>query len=370
MVMITEEPVSFKNRARQEIYGVAHIPCVHGIEKKVGVIFLNPGPGYRIRLYVKLARKLAQQGFYALRFDPVDLGESERFAEELMLFDIYNSINKGQFVPDTIDSINFFIHKCELDEVILIGLCGGAMTALLTAPSCQKLSALILLSFPVLFSTLEADVNTADSSHDRDLLKGYLANLLDFRDGNLYLWGSLLRKIREVGLPKATARFAEAFMGPLKKDRSSLHPSFNKLFLGPFERVKKQIPISFIFGEHDKWRLYFEVEFEQKLLKRNKEKDYRKFMINGENHLFTLKESQDELVSIILSLLPSVGITGGSNASQPKENKGITPLFQSKVRGDSLSGVSSQITGNGAGASEYGASEDIGDRVDAAVKEG
>ena len=87
-------------------------------------------------------------------------------------------------------------------------------------------------------------------------------------------------------------------------------------------------------------------------------------MINGENHLFTIQESQDELVSIILGLLPSVSITGGSDASQPKENKGIT-LFRSKIRGNSLSGVSSQITGNSAGASE-----DIGDRVDAAVKEG
>ena len=87
--MISEEPVSFKNRAGQELYGVAHIPCVHGIEKRVGVIFLNPGPGYRIanqRLYVKLARKLAQKGFYALRFDPAGFGESEGFVEETHAF--------------------------------------------------------------------------------------------------------------------------------------------------------------------------------------------------------------------------------------------------------------------------------------------
>ena len=106
-----------------------------------------------------------------------------------MLFDLYTSINKGRFIHDTVDSVNFFIHKCELDEVILIGLCGGAMTALLAAPSCQKLSALILLGFPVLFSTLRQTGNTVDSSYDRDILKGYLVNLHGFQEGKFIFMG-------------------------------------------------------------------------------------------------------------------------------------------------------------------------------------
>ncbi len=310
--MIIEEPVNFKNRAGQKLYGVAHIPCTQGTEKRVGIIFLNPGPQYRIghhRLYVHLARKLAQKGFYALRFDLAGLGESEGYLGEVMLFDLFASINKGLFVNDTIDSVNFFIHKHELDEVILIGLCGGAMTALLASPLCQKLGALILLSFPVFFSPLEALGNTVDSSYDRNTLKDYLVNLVSFRKEHLCLWELLLKKIREIGLHEAADRFAKALTGSLRKGRPSLHPCFNKLFLYPLERAKKQIPISFIFGEHDKWRFYFEVEFEQKLLKKDTENNYTKCIIKGEDHLFTVPDSQDEIVRIISGLFPSVGIT-------------------------------------------------------------
>jgi pimeloyl-ACP methyl ester carboxylesterase len=334
MVMVIEEPVDFKNRAGQKLYGIVHIPCVHGIGKRVGVIFLNPGPQYRIanhRLYVKLARTLAQKGFYALRFDPAGFGESEGFVKELMIFDLFASINKGRFIHDTIDSINFFIHKCELDEVMLIGLCGGATTALLAAPFCQKLSALILLSFPVFFTPLEAlgnAGNAVDSSHDRNTLKSYLMNLISFRKESLCLWGEISRKIREIGLPEATCRVVKALTGSLRKGPPTLHPYFNKLFLDPLERVKKQIPVSFIFGEHDKWRLYFEVEFERKLLKGNKEKNYRKYIIKGEDHLFTVQESQDRIVSIILDLFPPFGTTGASSASQQEEKRSVTFSLQ------------------------------------------
>jgi len=313
VIMATEKPVSFKNRAGQELYGIVHIPCAHGMEKRVGIIFLDPGLGYRIahyRLYVKLARKLAQKGFYALRFDPAGLGESEGSVEESMLFDIFNLINKGLFINDTVDAANFFIHECELEEIILIGLCGGAITALLASPHCQKLRSLILLSFPVLFSSLyiaRESVNPADA---QDTLKDYLGTLTNFNKASLYSLKFLLKKIKDRGLHESAVRFTKALMGTFGKDQPDFNPNFNMTFLDAFERMEKDISINFIFGEHDKWKLYFEVEFEQKVLKKykEKEKNYNKFIIKGESHLFTFQKSHDELMDIILGLLPSVGI--------------------------------------------------------------
>jgi len=313
--MFREEPVSFKNRADQELFGVAHLPLVSNDERvrKIGVIFLNPGPGYRIahrRLYVRLARRLAQEGYYALRFDPAGIGESEGSVDEATLFNLFTSINKGRFINDVNDAADFFITRYGLEEIILIGLCGGAMTALLAAPYCrQKLTSLILLSFPVLFNSLEAEEKTALApAYARDIVRGYLTNLMNFKVLSLSAWKSLVRNIKDRGLHRLLARLLEVLRQAVSKDSPSfLHPNFNKLFLDVLERVKKDIEINFIFGEYDRWKLYFEVEFEQKIAKKWAEKGYRKFIIKNENHLFTFQESQDELIGVILGLLPPTG---------------------------------------------------------------
>ncbi|MEW6382234.1 MAG: alpha/beta hydrolase [bacterium] len=305
-----EEPVIFKNKNNQELYGIAHIPSENESRKKIGIIFLNPGPGYRTghnRLYVILARKLSQKGFYCLRFDPAGLGESEGEVEEAMLFDLFTSINQGRFVHDTIEAANFFIEKYELRELILTGLCGGAMTALLAAPHCQKVSSLILMGFPVLFSSLDIGSGTQHAVYARRTLRNCRAWIANFNVISLDSYRGLIRKIKAYGLYELAALLPKALLRTLKKDSHDFHPHFNKLFMDVLESVSRDIKIGFIFGEHDRWRLFFEVEFEQKKMCRKYEKkySYRKFIIKEADHLLSSQTCQKELLDVIEYIMHS-----------------------------------------------------------------
>ncbi|MEW5804398.1 MAG: hypothetical protein AB1847_20065 [bacterium] len=301
--MVMEEPVRFKNRAKYELYGIAHIPSKNEVEKKVGLIFLNAGLGDRIafnRLHVTLSRRLAQNGFYSLRFDPAGLGESEGDIEEAMLFDLYASINKGRFIHDVIDAVEFFTSKYGLEEIVLAGLCGGATTALLAAPHCGKVSSLILMGFPVLFSPLDAKKGVLDPTSAQYLLKNQLIRLINFKIPILSSWNTILGKIKNDGLFELTANLLKSWLTVFKKSHNSFHPNFNKLSLDTLERVRGSIDINFIFGECDMWKLYFEEEFEQKVGKDCENKYfYRKFIIKNANHTFTFRECHNELIDVI-----------------------------------------------------------------------
>ena len=76
-----EEAVTFENKKGEKIFGIVHIPDLTPFgEKKVGINLLDPGIKYRVapnRLNIKLARRLCQNGYYVLRFDPAGIGDSE-----------------------------------------------------------------------------------------------------------------------------------------------------------------------------------------------------------------------------------------------------------------------------------------------------
>lgn len=138
-MMLTERPITFENEGDQ-LVGMIHEP-VEGGGAKPGVVMLHGFTGNRIeqhQMFVKTARKLAQAGFYVLRFDFRGSGESQgRFVR---------MTTSGE-ISDALVAIDWFKANTGVDpyQVAVLGFSmGGCVAAYAAAQTDVK--ALILWS--------------------------------------------------------------------------------------------------------------------------------------------------------------------------------------------------------------------------------
>lgn len=82
----------------------------------VSNIGLNHRPGPN-RLWVEFARRMASKGFVTLRFDLSGLGDSTARSDSLSSAERFNI--------DMREAVDFVLHKKQLSQVALIGLCSG-----------------------------------------------------------------------------------------------------------------------------------------------------------------------------------------------------------------------------------------------------
>lgn len=135
-----EEAVQF-GKARS-LVGIVTSPAPeHG--DKPGVVLLNPGIVHRVgpgRIYVKIARALAAQGFTALRFDLSGIGDSSARLD--------NRRFEESSVDEACAAMTFLETTRGITRFILLGGCSGAVVSLETAGADRRAIAGILINFP------------------------------------------------------------------------------------------------------------------------------------------------------------------------------------------------------------------------------
>jgi uncharacterized protein len=108
-------------------------PCSRGVLVIVG------GPQYRVgshRQFVLLGRKLAEEGYAALRFDYRGMGDSSGTPRSFDAID-----------ADIRAAVDCFVRSCpRLTEIVLWGLCDGASAALIYAHQDERVRGVILLN--------------------------------------------------------------------------------------------------------------------------------------------------------------------------------------------------------------------------------
>lgn len=139
---ISEYPVRFK-AATSELFGVLTAP-ERLSARAIGVV-ITTGGAYiaapnRNRLSVRLARRLASQGFHVLRFDYHGVGESTDVIEGYRL--------DKPFTDDLAGAVEW-LRTIGLRQFILIGSCFGARTILSTAERVDGLLGAVLASTPL-----------------------------------------------------------------------------------------------------------------------------------------------------------------------------------------------------------------------------
>lgn len=292
----------------QDLLGIVNLPDEgSSLSERVGVILSVSALKYRIcsfRLNVKIARRLSQEGFHVLRFDPLGVGDSEGNFSSTLGLKHFLEIQTGRYVKDTTAAIDFFKKEYGLDKVILLGLCGGAITMLLAGAQDKRVDSLILLGIPVLLENIggkspEFKDTITTPEYAKQVLSTYRSKLLSPK-----AWLRFLTfKSEYQTLNRSLSLY---FKKLLKKNGFQKHPRFNELFLTSFENfISQGKKILFINGEFDPATWEFKAEFEDKYLKNKKNLDnhYKIHIIEKANHIFSLSQCQIELLDKISSWL-------------------------------------------------------------------
>ena len=300
-----EKPVTFKNNARQTLFGILHIPEIsHESGLRIGINILNPGLKNRVapnRLNVKIARMLCDKGFFVFRFDPSGIGDSEGNLPDQDILDIWGSIQKARFVEDTLFSNNYFIKKCSLNDLILVGNCGGAITAYLAGAIDKRVTKLILIDLPVIISTSNRTFKDRIISSDETAnkaLKGYIFNTLTrpkswikFLCGQSEystIWTIIKKKMGIKMHNNQNLTYDDIYCN------KSIPINFKRL-------ISRKVKISFILAQNDSGTQIFCDRFEKPYLSNNsKARDLTDVLIiNNANHIYASRESQKILLDYI-----------------------------------------------------------------------
>ena len=296
--------VTFPNRQGLGMFGVLHLPA-SGANTDLAVILLSPGVKMRVgpqRLYCTMTERLLDLGLPVLRFDFHGLGDSEGEVSEELLKDVYNHIEVGRFVDDTIDSMDWMAKAHGTRRFVLSGLCGGAITGLLTARHDDRVAGLLALAItPVLASGSADPALYMTSGQLADMRRTYLDKLLSpqawlrlltFKSDYRVLWRALMQPFRPA--PKAAPQPAFPTAPPAEKDNAN--PLFPPAF---FDMMTSRRPILLLFGGSD--RLLW--EFEEKFVARHQARlaeapqCYEVYTIAHANHVLSFDPWQQEMLN-------------------------------------------------------------------------
>ncbi|MBT3027664.1 MAG: hypothetical protein KME48_10990 [Candidatus Thiodiazotropha sp. (ex Ctena orbiculata)] len=300
----TIETETFENRNGELLFVITHVPN-HVAQKDAVILLLSPGVKMRVaphRLYNKMADEFVNEGYIVARFDFSGLGDSEGEIEEDLLADFYNTVQFGRYVKDTVDAMDWAERKYGKNKFILAGLCGGAITGLLTGQADERVEALLSLNIPVILDGSNQDKTKYLTEGQLDRLKkNYLKRLfnvnswlrfLTFKSDYKLLLKSLIRKNKKSDNDKQQDNSAG----------SNLNPLFEPAFMYWIEKSKNML---LIFSGSDRLTWEYNEKFalpnQDKLAAINGRFEVR--VVDEANHIFSYKSWYEEMMKLSLQWL-------------------------------------------------------------------
>jgi alpha-beta hydrolase superfamily lysophospholipase len=299
-------PVTFTNRDGLRLVGMLHEPLA-GARNDLAVVLLSPGVKTRVaphRLYNKMAAHLTAQGFAVFRFDFYGLGDAEGEVPLRLLRDLYGSVALGRYVNDTKDALDWLSRTHGYTRVVAGGLCGGALTGLLTASSDPRIVGILAIGLPVMLDSADVDPLQFMTVGQLTSLRGrYFAKALNPKAWLRVLSGktdfrlmarSLGTLFRRRTPPPAPAPAAAAATGPAAPVTAlNMNPHFAPSF---FSLAEGGRPMLLLFSQSD--RLYW--EFDEKFVAPNRARfdacaaAMDLHVIASANHVLTFESWQAE----------------------------------------------------------------------------
>jgi pimeloyl-ACP methyl ester carboxylesterase len=289
--------ISFANKHGQILRGLLHEPSGEAIG--VCILLLSPGIKGRVgphRLYLKIAERLTPLGFHVLRFDYHGLGDSDGEISEVALADMYNTVHGGRYVGDTISAMDWMQSESGIRRFIGSGLCGGSISALLTAAEDARIECLLGIGLPTALDGGPENWGKSLTSGQLQELRGsYLRKLLDARS-----WLRLLTGKTNYSVLWRSLRPKPAAPAPIPKDVVA-HPAdnANPRFAPAFRQVlESNRPMLLIFSGNDRLHHEFEEKFEARHsdLASQRGSLYQTVVIPQANHVLSDSESVTALL--------------------------------------------------------------------------
>jgi pimeloyl-ACP methyl ester carboxylesterase len=253
------------------------------------------------RLYVHLTEALLRMGLAVLRFDFHGLGDAEGTLPEAMLRDFYNHIEVGRYINDTIDAMDWMQREHGCQRFILSGLCGGAITGLLTGDRDARVVGLLALGITPVLAARSAEASRYMTVGQLEQAQQmYFRRLFNpkawFRLVTFQVDFQLIRRILKHSLRQARPA-TPAASSPAPAENDNANPLFPPAF---FKMLSTQRPMLLVFGGSD--RLHF--EYQEKFLERHGERLKslpglaQVHVIEAANHVLSLSEWQRELLEV------------------------------------------------------------------------
>ena len=278
-----------------DLFGVLTEPLA-GQRRTAAVILAGAGNTglNRNRFSVRLSRRLAADGYHALRFDYHGVGESTGVLAGMPKID-------EPYLTD-IEGATRCILEQGIDRFVLIGECLGARTALVHAPSMPGIRAVILNSPPTRDLAMGEEPGTrlalSLSIWDtirRSIRPRTIRGLLDPMTRRTY--GQFV-KVRALALLRRARRL-------LTGQRGVDDQWVSRQFLDPIEQLsRRNVPILFVFGTKDLYYADFLRAMPGRLGKVLKSAPLTEVsVVEGRVHGFIDIEIQDEVLERILEWL-------------------------------------------------------------------
>lgn len=295
-----EIPVIFPSHG-YKISGILHLPP-HSENSSIGFFMTAPGYISRTmsnRLYVKIARALANQGFMILRYDPQGIGDSEGRLQFESIQNLFYQVQQGLYVPDTLAAVSYLRQEWGCQHTIALSTCGGAVTDMIAASHDPCIEGLIALDFPLVFS-LAPQRSDLFLNARKTLERLHLLHVSRLTVTILQKWERIFQ---------STAKYLMAAAGhghaTWKDDREwykiHLGPHANTILLSSLtDCIKRRIPLLAIFADPN-----FYYQFETVKRRWDQVEEFRPLLIEDElightDHIFSNNERYEYLLNRVL----------------------------------------------------------------------
>jgi len=280
---VREQPVKF-GRAGTLIGVVTESSQSAGTHDRPAVILLGAGIVHRVgpnRLYVKLARALAEMGFVVLRFDFGGIGDSQS-ADPSGPFD-------KNAIADTRDAMDWLSRTRQVNRFVLIAICSGAGFSFRTACLDSRVVGVAMIN-PAghRWGTRE--------ERDRTLTRHYwrMISSPSFRGKN---WRKLLTLRFDVRTI-VTAAASRLRVRAMSTNGREL-PAAEAITQGFRALLARGVRVLLVYSEGDEGLDYYELFLRERLRGIDVNGSMQLKRVPGANHTFTLLSHQRALLEIV-----------------------------------------------------------------------
>ncbi|MDB4975705.1 MAG: hypothetical protein JWN48_4046 [Myxococcaceae bacterium] len=294
---VRETPIVFGGEHR--LFGILseRASSLHADDPRaeLAILMLNVGTNHRVgpnRLYVKMARRWAAQGYRAFRFDLAGIGDSGSAAgfSATRLYD-KASVSDVQLAMDALSA-----RGCK--RFIVIGLCSGAYVAFQTVLADERVVGQVLMN-PRRLVWKEGDTLQSAMAKSYKSTSFYTRQLLEPDTYRRLLQGDI--DVR--GIAGRMRALAEVRVQRLS-DRLMRRPPSEDDVLSHLKRAcARGADALFIVGAEDDGLDYLELHLGAKGRHMRAFPNFRMSFIQGSDHTFSRAESQEAVISTVLNHL-------------------------------------------------------------------
>ena len=277
----------------RSLVGIVTAPDARSPADSVAVVLLNAGVVHRVgpnRLYVTLARKLAESGFSVLRFDHSGIGDSLP-REDALPFE-QSAIVEVQEAMDLLEA------EEGCNRFILVGMCSGTLTAFRTAYRDHRVVGAALLT-ALLEDPASVREETITDAHNRKVASSLLTH-------KLFSGKSWARFLRGGADYRRLLRITSSALLKRFKPRSHVSSGARQVLAQLDELTTRGVALQFIYSEGTVVFEYFRMTLAAEIPTLTGVDNIQVNVIKQAGHTFSGLASQARVIEMICEWADSI----------------------------------------------------------------